>query len=70
MMTSDEDDDWKAAEAALEAACRLPGGAERAEALKHAGRLRFDADKKRLAREIKQERGLNARIANRGYSGK
>ena len=44
-----DDEDWKAAEAALEAACRLPSGAARIEALKHAGRLRFDADRKRLA---------------------
>jgi len=51
MMPSDEDADWKAAEAALEAACRLPGGAARIEALKHAGRLRFEADRKRLAKE-------------------
>jgi hypothetical protein len=56
MMLPDEDDDWKAAESALEAACRLPGGTERIEALKHAGRLRFDADRKRLAQEIKQLR--------------
>jgi hypothetical protein len=54
MVTSDEDADWKAAEAALEAARRLPGGAARIEALKHAGRLRFDADRKRLAKEPRQ----------------
>ena len=51
MMTSDSDEDWKAAEKALEAARRLPGGAARIEALRHAGRLRFDADRKRLANE-------------------
>ena len=51
-MTSDEgDDDWKAAENALEAARRLPGGAERIEALKRAGRQRFEADKKRQMKE-------------------
>jgi hypothetical protein len=55
MMPSDEDADWKAAEAALEAACRLPGGSARIEALKHAGRLRFEADRKRLAKETGQQ---------------
>jgi hypothetical protein len=35
---------WKAAEAALEAARQLPAGIERCEALKKAGKLRFDAD--------------------------
>ena len=39
MVTSNEDANWKAAEAALEAATRLPGGAARIEALKHAGHL-------------------------------
>jgi hypothetical protein len=51
--TSDED--WDAAEAALEAARRLPAGAERFEALKKAGQLRFDADRKK-ARESEQKR--------------
>jgi hypothetical protein len=54
MKTLDDDEDWKAAEKALEAACRLPGGSERIEALKHAGRLRFYADRKRLAKENMQ----------------
>jgi hypothetical protein len=54
MVTSEDEDDWKAAEKALEAACRLPGGAARIEALKHAGRLRFDADRNRLAKEAKR----------------
>jgi hypothetical protein len=54
-VTSDKgDDDWKAAENALEAARRLPGGAARIEALKQAGRLRFDADRKRQKEEIRQ----------------
>jgi hypothetical protein len=43
----DDDDDWKVAEAALEKARGLPGGAERIEALRQAGRLRFEANKKR-----------------------
>jgi hypothetical protein len=38
---------WKAAQAALEAARQLPAGGERCEALKKAGKLRFDADIKR-----------------------
>jgi hypothetical protein len=46
-----DDDDWKAAEAALERARRLPGGAERIEALRHAGKLRFAADRKRHKKE-------------------
>jgi hypothetical protein len=47
--------DWEAAQAALEAACRLPAGAKRFEALKKAGQLRYDADQKR-ARETEQNR--------------
>jgi hypothetical protein len=54
-VTSDNSD-WKAAENALEAARRLPGGAARIEALKQAGRLRFDADRKRQNQEIRQGR--------------
>jgi hypothetical protein len=50
----DGDDDWKVAEAALEKARRLPGGAERIEALRQAGRLRFEADRKRQKKEIRQ----------------
>jgi hypothetical protein len=49
-MTSD-DEDWIAAEKALDAAGRLPVGRDRIEALKHAGRLRFYAHNKRLAKE-------------------
>jgi hypothetical protein len=36
-------DDWRAAERALEAAQKLPGGTERFEALKRAGMLRNKA---------------------------
>ena len=54
-MKSDHDEDWKAAEEALAAACRLPVGRDRIEALKHAGRLRFYAHKKRLAKNAKQD---------------
>jgi hypothetical protein len=54
MASEKDDNEWKAAEAALEAARRLPGGAARIEALRQAGRLRFDADRKRLNKEIQQ----------------
>jgi hypothetical protein len=58
VVSRDNDDaDWKAAEVALEAARRLPAGAERIEALRRAGRLRFDADRKRLAKEERQRGG-------------
>ncbi|MDB5611182.1 MAG: hypothetical protein JWP25_8082 [Bradyrhizobium sp.] len=39
--------EWEAAQAALEAARQLPVGNERGEALKKAGQLRYDADRKR-----------------------
>jgi hypothetical protein len=41
------DDEWEFAQAAFETARQLPVGAERFEALKKAGQLRYDADKKR-----------------------
>jgi hypothetical protein len=44
-------DDLKAAEAALEAARQMAIGPERFEALKKAGQLRYDADKRRLKSE-------------------
>ena len=44
---NDADLAWKAAQAALEAARQLPAGVERFEALKKAGKLRFNADIKR-----------------------
>jgi hypothetical protein len=47
----DDDEDWKAAEAALERARRLPGGPERIAALRRAGQLRFAADRRRRKRE-------------------
>jgi hypothetical protein len=56
------DDDWKAAEAALEKARGLPGGAERIEALKQAGRLRFEADRNRQEKEIRHY-GPSSRLA-------
>jgi hypothetical protein len=42
-----DDYEWKAAEEALEKARRLPNGPERIQALKEAGKLRFEADKRR-----------------------
>ena len=57
MNTPDNDENWIAAEKALETARRLPGGRERIEALKHAGRLRFDADRKRREREREPDVG-------------
>lgn len=47
----DDDEDWKAAEAALERARRLPGGPQRIAALRRAGQLRFAADRRRRKRE-------------------
>lgn len=41
--------DLQTAEAALSAAQRMPGGPERIAALKRAGKMRFDADKRRRA---------------------
>ena len=43
------DEEWQIAEAALAAARKIPGGPERIEALKRAGQLRHDADKRRRA---------------------
>jgi hypothetical protein len=45
------EEQWRAAEAALSAAQKLPGGSERIEALRRAGQLRFEADKLRRAFE-------------------
>jgi hypothetical protein len=42
-----DDEEWKIAQAAFEAARQLPPGAARFEALKKAGQLRYEADKKR-----------------------
>jgi len=58
------DDDWKVAEAALEKARGLPGGAVRIEALKQAGRLRFQAERNRQENEIRQY-GPSSRLASR-----
>ena len=52
------DEDWEVAQAALEAARQLPAGAERFEALRKAGQLRYDADRKRDGRSRPQEAGV------------
>jgi hypothetical protein len=44
---SEDDADWAAAQAALSAAQKMPSGPERIEALRKAGQLRFEADKRR-----------------------
>ena len=53
MTVETEEDDWNAAQAALSAAQRMPGGPERIEALKRAGQLRFDALERQCEREKK-----------------
>ena len=50
------EEDWLAAEAALTDAQKIPRGAERIEALKRAGQLRYEGDKRR--RSIQEERKL------------
>ena len=46
-----DEEDWKAAEAALDAAREMPSGAARIEALKKAGQMRFEADRRRQEQE-------------------
>lgn len=55
-METKTEEDWLAAEAALTDAQKMPCGAERTEALKRAGQLRYEADKRR--RSIQEERKL------------
>jgi hypothetical protein len=43
------EEEWEAAQAALEAAQKLPGGPERFDALRKAGQMRYDADRRRRA---------------------
>jgi hypothetical protein len=47
------EDEWQAAEAALNAARALPGGPERFAALRRAGQLRYEVDKRRQVVERK-----------------
>jgi hypothetical protein len=53
------EEEWEAAEAALKAAQKLPGGAERYQALKHAGQLRYNADKRRRETEQRNDAKSN-----------
>ena len=64
MIAVDEDKDeqsveeeWRAAQVALNDAQKLPGGPERIEALTRAGRLRYKADQRR--RSVQEEIDLN-----------
>ena len=43
--------EWRAAEAALADAQKMPGGPPRIEALKRAGQLRYEADKRNRSME-------------------
>lgn len=54
---TENDDDWKAAEKAL-AEARSLRGSQRIEALKRAGRLRYDAHKRRLENDRGLERAI------------
>ena len=47
------EEEWEAAQVALNDAQTLPGGPERVEALKRAGRLRYKADQRR--RSVEEE---------------
>jgi len=51
------EEEWQAAQVALNDAQKLPGGPERIEALKRAGRLRYKADQRR--RSIEEKIDLN-----------
>lgn len=49
MTSAEVEEAWQNAEAALKSAREIPGGPERIEALKQAGRLRLQADNLRHA---------------------
>jgi hypothetical protein len=55
---------WQAAQIALNDAQKLPGGPERIEALKRAGRLRYQADQRR--RSVEEEIDRNKKLARTG----
>jgi ribosomal protein L19E len=63
-MDDKEDDGWEAAQKALDQARRLTG-AGRFEALRQAGQLRFDADKRRQKKEEDRRRGAISEKGNR-----
>ena len=50
------EEEWRAAEAALADAQKMPGGPERVAALRRAGQLRYEADKRRRSIEEKMHR--------------
>jgi len=54
------EEEWRAAQAALNDAQKLPGGPERFEALKRASRLRYEADQRR--RSIEKEMDRNKKL--------
>ena len=54
------EEEWRAAQAALNDAQKLPRGPERFEALKRAGQLRYEADQRR--RSIEEEMDRNKRL--------
>jgi len=53
------EEEWQAAQAALNDAQKLPGGRQRFEALKRAGQLRYEADKRRRSIEEELDRKKN-----------
>jgi hypothetical protein len=55
--SASRDKAWRAAQAALEAAQKMPRGPARISALKQAGWLRFKADERRREKERGVERG-------------
>ena len=50
------EEEWQAAQAALNYAQKLPGGPQRFEALKRAGQLRYEVDKRRRSIEEEMDR--------------
>jgi hypothetical protein len=52
------EEEWRAAEAVLAAAQKMPGGPERIEALRRAGQLRYEADKRRRSFEEEKHRNM------------
>ena len=54
------EEEWQAAQVALNDSQKLPGGPERIEALKRAGRLRYEADQRR--RSVEEEIDRNKKL--------
>jgi hypothetical protein len=57
------EEEWQAAQVALNDAQKLPGGPERIEALKRAGRLRYEADQRR--RSVEEEIDRNKKLVRK-----